>query len=114
MKTCLFVIIVSSVPSGRAVLGTDGGGELYESAELPRHLPAAGRQAESARRAERTAEVPDGPGARCVSTPTWFPGLLRKYSASERVTHFKRRYKSGFSLFFFKSSESFVNNKLDK
>lgn len=67
---------MSSVPSGRAVVGADGGGELYESAELPRHLPAAGRQAGSARWTEWTAEVPGGPGARCVSNLTRTSVLL--------------------------------------
>lgn len=64
---------MSSDPSGRAGSSPDGGGELHEPAELPRHLPPAGRQAASVRRAERTAEVPDGPGARCVSDPAPSP-----------------------------------------
>lgn len=62
----------SSLPSGRAVGGADGGGELHEPAELPRHLPAAGRQAESPRRTERPPEVPGGSGTRRVSTLSEF------------------------------------------
>ncbi len=60
---------VFSALSGGAVVSADSDGELYEPAELPRHLPAAGRQTESARWTERTAEVLGGPGAHCVSNP---------------------------------------------
>lgn len=80
------VITASFVPSGRAVPGTDGGGELHESAELPRHLPTAGRQAESARRAERTAEVPDGHRARCVSKLAWLQRNQGPITGDQNVT----------------------------
>lgn len=69
-------ITESSVPSGRAVVSADSGGELYDSAELPRNLPAAGRQAESIWWTERAAEVPGCPGAHCVSTLAWFPDFV--------------------------------------
>lgn len=71
---------MSSVPSGRSVVGADSGGELYDSAELPRHLPAAGQQATSIWRTERAAEVPSGPWAHCVSNPARFPGWLGNQS----------------------------------
>lgn len=58
-------------PPDRTVVGTDAGGELHESAELPLHLPSAGRQAESIRRAEWAAEVPDCSGTCCVSKAAW-------------------------------------------
>ena len=51
-----------------ALLGADGAGELHESAQLSRHLPSAGGETEGSWRTGRAAEVPDGPGARCVST----------------------------------------------
>ncbi len=62
-------MLVFSAWSGGAVVSADSDGELYEPAELPRHLPTAGRQTESARWTERTAEVLGGPGAHCVSNP---------------------------------------------
>lgn len=65
---CCYLVFVN-VPSGRAVIGTDSGGELYESTELPCHLSSAGREAEGTRRTEWTAEVPVGLGPRCVSNP---------------------------------------------
>lgn len=73
IKDQITVVTASSAsPPGPAGVPADGAGELHESEELSRHLPAARRQAEGARRAERAAEVPHGPGAPCVSEPGWF------------------------------------------
>lgn len=68
-KNCSEVWVSYSAFAGRAGRRSGRDGELHESEELARHLPAAGRQTPSPRGAERPAEVPDRLRTRSVSEP---------------------------------------------